>query len=177
VITPTPAQARVRDHEALSLVLVAPAGCGKTEALAMRIAGLVERGTVAPPQRILATTFTNRAKDNMRSRLRDHLSYSAQRDRVTVANFHGLAARIIRAHGVVIGLDPLMEMPDGDWVRERGRELGLGSNAIDNVDGIFRETKQQALDDAAVAAALTARGNPHAIQIEQQTPGRKPSDL
>ena len=106
MITPTDKQRRVRDHESLALLLVAPAGCGKTETLAMRIAGLIDGHHVRTPRRVLATTFTNRAKDNLRSRLNDHIAPARMRDHVTVSNFHGLAARIIRAHGNVIGIDP-----------------------------------------------------------------------
>jgi len=133
----------------------------------MRVAGLIEGGTIRTPQRVLATTFTNRAKDNLRERLRDHVSYPVQRDHVTVANFHGLAARIIRSHGAVIGIDPMIEMPEGDWVTDRCFEMGLNWAAKDAVADAFREIKQQALDDVAVASALTARGNVAAIQIEQ----------
>jgi DNA helicase II / ATP-dependent DNA helicase PcrA len=39
VVTPTPAQERIRDHKPLDLLVLAPAGCGKTEALALRAAG------------------------------------------------------------------------------------------------------------------------------------------
>lgn len=164
---PTPAQQRVRDHNSLALLLVAPAGCGKTEALAMRVAGLIENGRISAPRRALVTTFTNRAKDNIQDRLRDYVSYGARRDHVTVANFHGLSARIIRAHGAVIGIDPNIVLPDGDWVRDKCHEL-LGTNwpAIDLVEEILEVTKREPLDDEAVAAAIAAHGNSTAIQIE-----------
>ena len=164
----TPAQELVRDHESLALLLVAPAGCGKTEALAIRVAGLIESGRIARPQRILLTTFTNRAKDNLRERLRNYLSSPAQRDHVTVSNFHGIATRLIRAHGAVIGIDQEMEMPDGDWVTERSIELGIDYGGRDALAATFRYIKQQALDDVAVAAELAALGNRWAIQIEEE---------
>lgn len=165
---PTAAQLLVRDHPSLSLLLVAPAGCGKTEALAMRIAGLVQRGRVAPPQRVLAATFTNRAKDNLRGRLRDHLSANTLQHSVTVTNFHGLAARVIKAHGAVIGIDPDITIPEGDWVKEQCRKRGLAYDTIDAVDMALRVLKQQPLDDAAVSAALLAQGSTIAHQLEQE---------
>lgn len=75
----------------------------------MRIAGLIDGQHVRTPRRVLATTFTNRAKDNLRSRLNDHIASARMRDHVTVSNYHGLAARIIRAHGNVVGIDPTIE--------------------------------------------------------------------
>lgn len=89
MVQPTQAQLDIREHPHLDLLVVAPAGCGKTEALALRVQGLLQRGTAAPPRRVLITTFSNRARDNIRDRLASYLSPAAMRDRVTIANFHG----------------------------------------------------------------------------------------
>lgn len=168
MITPSDTQKYVRDHVSLSLLLVAPAGCGKTETLAMRIAGLIDRRDVTVPRRVLATTFTNRAKDNLRSRLDDHINSSRLRDHVTVSNFHGLAARIIRAHGNVAGIDPNIVLPENDWVGEQLQKLGVKFQAKDAVTDILRDTKQQPLTDDQVAGALDAHGNQTAIALEKQ---------
>lgn len=66
---PTGEQQAVRERPELDLLVVAPAGCGKTEAMALRAAGLLERGQVSAPRQILVTTFSNRAKDNIDGRL------------------------------------------------------------------------------------------------------------
>lgn len=168
MITPSDTQKRVRDHDSLSLLLVAPAGCGKTETLAMRIAGLIDRGYVTAPRRVLATTFTNRAKDNLRSRLSDHITSARMRDHVTVSNFHGLAARIIRAHGNIAGIDPAIVLPENDWVGEQLQKIGVQYQARDAVKDILRITKQRALTDDEVAAALDVHGNHTAIALEKQ---------
>lgn len=168
MITPSETQKRVRDHESLALLLVAPAGCGKTEALAMRIAGLIDGRRVSAPRRVLATTFTNRSKDNLRSRLSDHIPAARLRDHVTVSNFHGLAARLIRAHGNVIGIDPAIELPENDWVGEQLHKLGLQYQAKDAVMDILRTTKQQALSDDQVASVLDAHGNQTAVALERK---------
>lgn len=168
MITPSRLQKRVRDHKSLALLLVAPAGCGKTEALAIRIAGLIDGRRVRAPRRVLATTFTNRSKDNLRSRLSDHIPAARLRARVTVSNFHGLAARIIRAHGNIIGIDPTIELPENDWVGEQLRRLGVQYKDKDAVVDILRMTKEQALSDSQVAVALEAQGNQMAIALEKQ---------
>ncbi|WP_020578323.1 UvrD-helicase domain-containing protein [Actinopolymorpha alba] len=166
MITPTKAQAEVRDHDNLSLLVVAPAGCGKTEALALRVAGFIDRGSAPPPQRILAVTFTHRAKDNIRARLRRYVPLSVQRDRVTVTNFHGLAARIIRAHGAVAGINPNITICENDWVREQCHSRKLDWDDIKDVEKALQVAKLEAHTDEEVSEALGECGNDHAIDIE-----------
>lgn len=168
MVEPTQSQLNIREHLDLDLLVVAPAGCGKTEALALRIQGLLERGTAAPPRRILAVTFSNRARDNIRDRLTSYLSGATMRDRVTIANFHGLSARIFRAHAAVIGLSPNLTIPESDWVGEQCRSRGLNFNAARAVQDLLRETKLQAVDDTAVEEQLIAAGHQDALGIERQ---------
>ena len=168
MLKPTVAQKRIRDHEALNLLVVAPAGCGKTEALALRIAGLLERGTVAHPCRVLVTTFSNRARDNIRDRLRSHVPFGVMRDRVTISNFHGFSARLVRAHAGVIGLDADLLLPENDWVREQCQSRGLGFQDAGTVQEILRQAKQQPADDAGVQQYILDTGNSWAHEIELQ---------
>lgn len=168
MVTPTAAQQQIRDLEDSSLLVVAPAGCGKTEALALRIQGLLERGTATPPRRILVTTFSNRARDNIRDRLGSYLDSATMRDRVTIANFHGLSARIFRAHASVVGLSAELIIPESDWVGEQCRSRGMNLNLAGEVQDLLREIKQEPLDDAAVYQRLVDAGLPDALDIERQ---------
>lgn len=168
MIRPTPSQIAIRDATARDLLVIAPAGCGKTEALALRIQGLLMRGDVRAPQKILVTTFSNRARDNIRERLQDYLPPATLRDRVTITNFHGLAARIFRAHANVIGLDPGMIIPDGDWVGAQCRERGYDFNTAAGVQSTLRVAKQEALTDDEVEEYLGAPGREAALAIERQ---------
>ena len=164
----TPKQAQVRDHAGLSLLIIAPAGCGKTETLALRVKGLLSRQVVKAPQRILVTTFTNRARDNMHDRLSHYLTPREMREAVTVCNFHGLSARIIQAHGNVIGLDPTaLTMPNNDWVDKRCRALGL-KRLTNDVKSDISSAKRRALNDEQVLAELQRSGNQYASMIEGQ---------
>lgn len=168
MVTPTRAQLRIRDHDQLSLLVIAPAGCGKTEALALRIQGLLQRGEIIPPRKILVTTFSNRARDNIRERIHAYIPPAQLRDRVSISNFHGLSARIIRAHATVIGVDSEAILPENDWVGEQCRRRGLQYNAISIVQELFRQIKQDPVDDAEVERRLADAGNPHALDIERQ---------
>lgn len=167
MVQPTPAQDKIRTHEGLSLLVIAPAGCGKTEALALRIHGLIQREAVVAPRKILVTTFSNRARDNIRERLKGYLPVAQLRDRVTISNFHGLSARIIRAHAEVIGLDPAMTLPENNWVGDQCRKRGLQFKASSAAQKLLRDIKQDPVDDAEVEDQLAESGNVHALEIEQ----------
>ena len=52
------------------ILLTAPAGTGKTDTLAYRIANILESGRAAPEE-VLCLTFTNKACQEMRERIDD----------------------------------------------------------------------------------------------------------
>lgn len=164
----TPKQAQVLDHEGLSLLIIAPAGCGKTETLALRVRGLLDQQAIKASQRILVATFTKRARDNMHDRLSHYLTSREMRETVTVCNFHGLFARIIQAHSNVIGLDPKrLTMPQNDWVGERCSTLKL-KGLTNDVKSDISSAKRRALNDEQVLAELQGSGNQYAFMIEEQ---------
>jgi DNA helicase-2/ATP-dependent DNA helicase PcrA len=166
-VEPTAAQIEIRDSEDLGMLVVAPAGCGKSEALALRVQGMLRRGVAPGAQRILVATFSNRAKDNIRERLRAYLTPAELRDKVTLINFHGLSSRLYKAHAGAIGLDPEWTLPENDWVKEQGQRAGLnfGQNAA--VDKLLQRIKQEPVDDAEVLRLVEENGNRDAIDIEQ----------
>ncbi|HEV7493930.1 UvrD-helicase domain-containing protein [Baekduia sp.] len=94
-----------------SLLLSANAGSGKTSVLSERFVRLVLEDDVAPG-RILAITFTDKAAGELRTRVRGRFVELGRRDRARdldaawISTFHGLCARILRAHAVRAGLDP-----------------------------------------------------------------------
>ena len=81
-------EAAARHIEGPMLVL-AGAGSGKTRIVTARVAHLIELGV--PAQEILAVTFTNKAAEEMQTRIQ-RLSHSS----VLACTFHSLGARILR---------------------------------------------------------------------------------
>jgi superfamily I DNA/RNA helicase len=83
------------------VLILAGAGSGKTRTLVYRIAHLVRHERV-DAARIVAVTFTNKAAEEMRERVRDFAQDDAKR--ATISTFHSLGVRILREHGGRIGL-------------------------------------------------------------------------
>ncbi|MGH7482499.1 MAG: ATP-dependent helicase, partial [Longimicrobiales bacterium] len=83
------------------VLVLAGAGSGKTKTLVHRIVHLV-RGRGVPPHRIVVVTFTNRAADEMRERVKSYAGDVA--GSVVISTFHSLGVRLLRQHGERLGL-------------------------------------------------------------------------
>jgi DNA helicase II / ATP-dependent DNA helicase PcrA len=149
------------------ILLTAPAGCGKTQALATRAKALVASGAVAAPHRILALTFSNRATDNLRSRLRVVMGVRYW-DRVTVTNFHGFARRLILAHGESIGVGADVIMPQRGWLRQARAEAGITWRNAERVDAHLRDAKSSPRTDAEVIKYLKDTHDAEALRLAER---------
>ena len=94
------------------LLVLAGAGSGKTRVIVYRIAYLIDRKGVLPGA-ILAVTFTNKATDEMRSRVNELLSrHGPSRPPgqtgggVAIHTFHALCLRLLRRFGEDVSLRP-----------------------------------------------------------------------
>jgi DNA helicase-2/ATP-dependent DNA helicase PcrA len=82
------------------LVIFAGAGSGKTKVLTYKVAYLISQGV--SPRNILAVTFTNKAAEEMRSRIINLVGDVAEE--IWMGTFHSICARILRIDGEAIGL-------------------------------------------------------------------------
>ena len=86
--------------------MVAGAGSGKTELMALRVIWLIVNAYVRPDQ-VLGLTFTRKAAGELSHRIRLYLGrakrllgHDAQlAGEPTVATYHSFAARVVREHG------------------------------------------------------------------------------
>ena len=92
----------VECREGALLVLAGP-GSGKTRVLTCRIASLLDSSR-DQRFRVLALTFTNKAANEMASRLTKLVP--AHDGRATIDTFHGFCAQVLRQHGVHLGIKP-----------------------------------------------------------------------
>ncbi len=92
-------------------LILAGAGSGKTRVLVHRIAWLVEHEGLSPFN-ILAVTFTNKAANEMRSRIETLLGSSSRN--MWIGTFHSLAHRLLRLHWKEAGLPEGFQILDSD---------------------------------------------------------------
>ena len=83
------------------LLVLAGAGSGKTRVLTFRILHILI-SKLATPSQILAVTFTNKAANEMKSRIAKLIKLPV--DRMWVGTFHSLSLRILRQHYEEVGL-------------------------------------------------------------------------
>jgi DNA helicase-2/ATP-dependent DNA helicase PcrA len=106
-----PQREAVLETEGPVLVL-AGAGTGKTAALTARLAHLIATRRAWPSQ-ILAVTFTNKAAREMKDRV-SRISGGAIEGMPWLGTFHSVAARMLRSHAELVGLQSNFTILDTD---------------------------------------------------------------
>ncbi len=104
----TPAQREAVQHVNGPLLILAGPGSGKTRVVTHRIAYLLQQGV--HPGQILALTFTNKAADEMRSRVEQ----LAPGQPVWIGTYHRFCARLLRKYAPLVGLEENYTIYDTD---------------------------------------------------------------
>lgn len=132
------------------LLIVAGPGSGKTRTLTYRLAHLIRHHGV-PAAQCLAITFTRRAADELRQRLRALLP--EEWASVPVFTFHSLSLSILREHWNVAGLQR------GFRVASEAERLALLQERLGDVDGNISERRARRYL-AAISLAKRTRSVP-----------------
>ncbi|MBL7042247.1 MAG: UvrD-helicase domain-containing protein, partial [Pirellulaceae bacterium] len=133
-LTP-PQQEAVRHINGPLLILAGP-GSGKTRVVTHRIAHMLQKGV--PAWRVLALTFTNKAADEMRSRVERLVAGRG----VWMGTFHSFCARLLRSHASLVGLNANYSIYDTD---DSKKALKL---AIEESDVDLVRTRPEAIANA-----------------------------
>ena len=98
-----PEQQKAVMHGEGPLLIIAGAGTGKTTVVTKRIEHLLIDKHI-PPSNILALTFTEKAAQEMETRIDEILPYGYTT--LWIETFHAFCDRILRQEAVHIGLNP-----------------------------------------------------------------------
>ncbi|MBI4460135.1 MAG: UvrD-helicase domain-containing protein [Acidobacteria bacterium] len=119
------------------LLILAGAGSGKTRVIAYRIAYLMDYGGV-PAENILAVTFTNKAAEEMRSRVEQMVRLPGL-TRPWISTFHSFCVRILRQDGPRIGL------PKGFSIYDEADQLSVVKSCLRRLGLTEREVTPRAV--------------------------------
>lgn len=112
------------------VLVVAGAGSGKTKTLTHRIAHLIKTGV--SPDKILAVTFTNKASQEMKERIKDLVSLEGRYPKIST--FHSLCLFILRENsgenGIPKNFSILDESEAMSLIKEAIKELKIENDKL-----------------------------------------------
>lgn len=97
------------EYNAGPSLVIAGAGSGKTRVLTYKIAYLIQQGMA--PWNILALTFTNKAANEMKTRIGSLIGVDKAR-RINMGTFHSVFSHILRVEAAAIGYTPQFTIYD-----------------------------------------------------------------
>ncbi|MHC4893485.1 MAG: ATP-dependent helicase [Planctomycetota bacterium] len=113
------------------VLVLAGAGSGKTRVITVRTAYLLHQGV--DPRSILLVTFTNKAADEMRSRL-ERMVGKHQAELLTIGTFHRFCLWLLRTHSELAGLGQRFSLCDAadqiSGIKQVLRELHVSEKTM-----------------------------------------------
>lgn len=147
------------------VLVLAGAGSGKTRVLTYRIANLIENLNVYPSQ-ILAITFTNKAAQEMKERVRTLVGSEA--DNMWVSTFHSTCVRILRREIDKIGYNKNFTIYDSadqkTLINQCIKEVGINDKDITDKEIISKIGAQK---DNLISAQEYKRKNENNFKLNR----------
>lgn len=148
-------------------LVIAGAGSGKTRVLTYKIVHLLLNGY--EPYRIMALTFTNKAANEMKERIRAIVGERTA-SRLWMGTFHSIFLRILRVHAEAIGFKPSFTIYDSSdsksLIKSIIKDLGLDekiykastiASAISNAKNALISADQYIADPDQMSADKRAK--------------------
>lgn len=153
-------------------VIFAGAGAGKSAVLAARVAHLLDIGVL--PESILCVTFTNKAAEEMRSRIESYTTH-CNRDisSLRIGTYHSICAAILRQYGQSIGIDPGFKVCDDSQsllmlrLSAKDADVDINSRSLKDMKLLMDQFKSQALDIDEWLNQLIVAGKHYPDDIER----------
>jgi len=127
------------------MIILAGAGSGKTRVLTYKVVYLIKQGV--DPANILMVTFTNKAANEMKERMR-------LKNLPTISTFHALCAKILRIEGKNIGIPNNFLIYDDqdqkDAIKEAFTLLGISTKEYkpSSVLATISQAKNELINEA-----------------------------
>ena len=137
-------------HKDGPLLVLAGPGSGKTRVVTHRVAWLLKHGVY--PSQVLALTFTNKAADEMKSRLEALVPNT----RIWIGTFHRFCSWVLRQHAERVGLEKNFTIYDTDESKR----------LLDNVLGQTR--LPPGVNSGQIAAAISSAKNKLVLPSQYQ---------
>lgn len=158
-----PAQREAVRETRRPTLVIAGAGSGKTRVITLKIAHLVNEGAHWP-QGVRAVTFTNKAAQEMKSRVREHLN-AAQARALKVTTFHRLGLEFLGEHGRHAGLRAGFVVSGEADARSVLQDVLLRTPSARQIDaGLARQVIHDWKNDLVSLNELTRGQDPRAIE-------------
>jgi DNA helicase-2/ATP-dependent DNA helicase PcrA len=148
---PTLEQRSIIEYPPVPLRVAAGAGTGKTTTIVKRLAAAVDAG--GDPTRALGITFTNKAADELRVRLRESVGERDDGSEVEVGTYHSFASSILDEFGAFVGYEPTASLMDDGHRTELAYRVLHDLDATDLDLSALAQRKKELL---AVSEVLTA---------------------
>jgi len=149
--SPTEDQRRVIEDHKGDMQVIACAGAGKTESISRRVAEILRQG--APPEAIVAFTFTEKAAVELKERITKHARRTVGEEmlgkmvKMYVGTIHGYCYRLLTEHKVELGNHDLLdEHRHRAFVHRHRKALRLDELVAERTSG----RRTQAFDSAAL---------------------------
>jgi DNA helicase-2/ATP-dependent DNA helicase PcrA len=135
------------------MIILAGAGSGKTRVLTYKVVNLIRQGV--DPTNILMVTFTNKAANEMKERMRKFIEKKERNnyDFPTIATFHALCAKILRIDGHFIEIPKNFIIYDSQDQKDAIKEafnllnLSLKEYKPSSVLGTISQAKNELIDE------------------------------
>lgn len=137
------------------LLILAGAGSGKTRVITYRIAYMIKKHKIYPGS-IMAITFTNKAANEMRSRIAALVGEDAKY--IWCGTFHSIFARILRRHADLLGYDKNFKIIDTDdqlkVIKESLKELNYSDKTYSPraIQSVISDAKNKMMSVAEFSA-------------------------
>jgi DNA helicase-2/ATP-dependent DNA helicase PcrA len=138
-----PSQQAAVDHRQGPLLILAGAGSGKTRVLTQRIAALMNEGV--KPEAILAVSFTNKAAEEMRERMRAIVG-KTRSEALVLSTFHSFGVRFVNEEKAALGLGKRFVIFD------QGDSMGVVKDVL---RGLRESGAARKLDPSAILARIS----------------------